>query len=167
MATLDGVGPRSLMLGKGMWTHPVANPFCNGWTFCFVIRIIHRFDHSVPSSFDKERPLWRNGHSVLYRVVRHCCRTGAHHDASARRRGRRLVEPLGPATSGEENVERLAQQVGMPAGRRRGANGDAGDQSKTHPSTHYQYEESERKVIVASPDFLVIDPSFRFASWTE
>lgn len=52
-----------------------------------------------------------------YRVARHCCRTGARHDASARRRGRRLAEPLGPAASGEENVERLAQQqVEMPVG---------------------------------------------------
>jgi hypothetical protein len=54
------------------------------------------------------------------RGARHGCRTGARHDASARRRGRRLAEPLGPAASGEEheeNVERLApQQVEMPVG---------------------------------------------------
>jgi hypothetical protein len=49
-------------------------------------------------------------HSELYRVARRCCRTGARHDASARRGGRRLAEPLGPAASGEENVEPLAQQ---------------------------------------------------------
>lgn len=43
---------------------------------------------------------------------------GVRYDASARRRGRRLAEPLGPAASGEENVERLAQQqqVEMPVG---------------------------------------------------
>ena len=52
-----------------------------------------------------------------YRVARHGWRTGARHDASARRRGRRLAEPLGPAASGKEHVGRLAQQqVETPVG---------------------------------------------------